>query len=53
MACQLGLLLCFPPSPPNQSSLPNFIGFAYQGKKEIVIRFIIEYYSSFMDFGPS
>jgi hypothetical protein len=28
-----------------------FLGFAYQGKKDIVFRFIIEY-SSLMDFGP-
>jgi hypothetical protein len=33
-----------------------FIGVAYQGKarqgKDIVFRFIIEYYSSLTDFGP-
>jgi len=29
-----------------------FIGLAYQGKKDIVFRFIIEYSSSLRDFGP-
>jgi hypothetical protein len=30
---------------------PQFIGLAYQGKKDIVFRFIIEY-NSLRDFGP-
>jgi hypothetical protein len=30
----------------------NFLGLAYQGKKDIVFRFFIEYYSSLRDFGP-
>ncbi len=29
----------------------NFVGLAYQGKKDIVFRFIVEYTSS-RDFGP-
>jgi hypothetical protein len=29
----------------------DFVGFAYQGKKDIVLWFIIDY-SSLMDFGP-
>jgi hypothetical protein len=29
----------------------DFVGLAYQGK-DIVCRFIIEYYSSLRDFGP-
>jgi hypothetical protein len=29
-----------------------FIGLAYQGEKDIVFRFIIEYSSSLRDFGP-
>jgi hypothetical protein len=35
-----------------QGMRPNvFVGLAYQGKKDIVFRFIIEY-SSLRDFGP-
>jgi hypothetical protein len=30
---------------------PHLIGLAYQGKKDIVLRFIMEY-SSLRDFGP-
>jgi hypothetical protein len=34
-----------------QQFMGYFVGLAYQGK-DIVFRFIIEYYSSLMDFGP-
>jgi hypothetical protein len=35
----------------NQLPFTAFVGLAYQGK-DIVFRFIIEYNSSLMDFGP-
>jgi hypothetical protein len=34
-----------------ESGTKCFIGLAYQGKKDIVFRFIIEY-TSLLDFGP-
>jgi hypothetical protein len=35
----------------SMGELEGFLGIAYQGKKDIVFRFIIEY-SSLRDFGP-